>query len=138
MGISRVLLAGVLAVCVLSADPRTSQVYISPGPNSEVLILDAKTASITGSLLHGSALGGGVFNADGSRFYGATSWGARAFFVLDAATNTFLDWIPLDNVTTNDIAVSPDGTTAWIADLTSGSAIVLDLNSRQVVGSVPL
>jgi DNA-binding beta-propeller fold protein YncE len=132
----KLLIPIVMCVSVLTADPRTSQAYVFPGPAGEIFVLDAKTASITGIIgtpFLGRAPGAAAFSPDGMRLYCILSFG---IFVVDSLTNTVMDWIPIDPSILNDIAISSDGNTAWVADQFTGSAIEVDLNSKQVLGTV--
>src|ERR1700686_589385 len=133
----KLLLASVMSVWTLTADARTSQAYVFPGPAGEIFVLDAKTASIAGIIgtpFLGQAPVAPAFSPDGTRLYCILSFG---IFVVDFLTNSVVDWIPIDPSILNDIAISSDGNTAWVADQYTGSAIAVDLQAKQVLGSGP-
>ncbi|HEV8147736.1 MAG TPA: hypothetical protein VGP79_15210 [Bryobacteraceae bacterium] len=122
---------------VLVADPATSKVYIFPGPNGEIFVIDAKTASVSGTINVPGGLycGAAAFSPDGTRMFCSTT-GATA--VIDLTTHAVVDSIPFGGSNLGAIDIAPDGSRAWILDQDLSSLLAVSLPSKQVLGTVPL
>ncbi len=120
---------------VLTPDDR--QLYVSSDGASTVSVIDTATDQITSTIEVGKAPHGLAMAPDGRRLLVAV-FGADQVAVIDPATNRVVGDIPVANP--HDIAISPDGHTAYVASQRpdDASLAVIDLDGAAQVARVPL
>jgi len=127
---------------VLSPQGRT--LYVAnriPGP-PRVSVIDVVDRKLVGEIVgeQASCPAGSYgldISPDGERLYVLAS-DARCVLIADTQARRFVDWIslPKGDSTLRQIVISPDGKTAYIADM-SGLVSFLDLKDKRVQKTVP-
>ena len=120
---------------VISPDGR--RVYASSDGDSRVSVISTVTDRVVSSIDVGKAPHGMAINRSGSLVLVAV-FGASQVAMIDTVRNEVVARVPVGNP--HNIAISPDGRTAYVASQQPGAAqlAILDLAARQQVGTVPL
>jgi YVTN family beta-propeller protein len=106
-------------------------------------VIDVQTSTVLNTVLIPGATGAitSILPAlDGTRLYAAndrTSFndGAKAVFVLDAATNSVLTPIPVGEPSAQ-MALSADGRQLYVGDVDTGNLEIIDTSSNRITGTV--
>jgi YVTN family beta-propeller protein len=120
----------------LAAHPDGSTVYVSCEMESEVYMLDTSTNAVTNRI---EGVGGGVaVHPDGSKVYvfGSDS-GQNTVTVIDVATNTATDTIPIGNGGYG-IATHPDGSKIYVVNEHNDTVSVIDASTHAVLKEIPV
>jgi YVTN family beta-propeller protein len=130
----------------LSSDRRFAYVPIysdavlgDPGHDGRTIdIIDLKTLEVTGSIDLGRTLRPhqAAFGPDGLLY--VTAELANAVEIVDTQKRIVVGEIPTGKPQTHGIAVAPDGSRAYTANVDSGTVSVLDLRSRKLVAVIPV
>ncbi len=120
---------------VISPDGR--RVYASSDGGSTVSVISTVTDRVVSSIEVGKSPHGLAISRDGRQVLVAV-FGASQVVAIDTVRNQIVARIPVGNP--HNIAISPDGRTAYVAAQQPGSTAlaILDLTTRQQVGTVPL
>ncbi|HET8999923.1 MAG TPA: plastocyanin/azurin family copper-binding protein [bacterium] len=120
---------------VISPDGR--RVYASSDGSSTVSVISAVTDRVVSSIEVGKSPHGLAISRDGRQVLVAV-FGASQVVAIDTVRNQVVARIPVGNP--HNIAISPDGRTAYVAAQQPGSSAlaILDLTTYQQVGTVPL
>ncbi|MBT2229767.1 YncE family protein [Nonomuraea sp. NEAU-A123] len=139
----------------VAINPDGSRVYISipdinDSSSSYVLALDAATNSEIAQIPGDDWPGSVAITPDSSRAYvtnthdpggggeegGQPEPGPGTVQVINTATNTVTATITVD--TPLDVAITPDGSRAYVTDLSSKSVVVIDTATNSITGTIPL
>ncbi len=120
---------------VISPDGR--RVYASSDGSSTVSVISAVTDRVVSSIEVGKSPHGLAISRDGRQVLVAV-FGTSQVVAIDTVRNQIVARIPVGNP--HNIAISPDGRTAYVAAQQPGSSAlaILDLTTYQQVGTVPL
>ncbi|MEZ0109574.1 YVTN family beta-propeller protein [Catenulispora sp. EB89] len=126
------------AVRTAAADPVTGQLaYVAVGgafglPNA-LAVMDTRTDSLVDFHTMPQYLNGIAVNPAGTRVYGTTQ---GAVVVMDPVTDATLGTIPV-GASNGDIAISPSGAQAYVADSSgTGSVHVVDTAAQTVTATI--
>ena len=121
----------------LVISPDGLRVYASSDGDSKVSVISTITDRVVSSIDVGKAPHGMAINRSGSLVLVAV-FGASQVAMIDTVQNEVVARIPVGNP--HNIAISPDGRTAYVASQQPGAAqlAILDLAARRQVGTVPL
>ena len=121
----------------LVISPDGLRVYASSDGASTVSVISTATDRAVSSIDVGKAPHGLAMTRDG-RWVLAAVFGESQVAVIDTVRNQVVARMPVGNP--HNIAISPDDTTAYVASQQPGATAlaILDLRSRQQVGTVPL
>jgi len=120
---------------VISPDGR--RVYASSDGASTVSVISTVTDRVVSSIEVGKSPHGLAISRDGRQVLVAV-FGTNQVVAIDTVRNQIVARIPVGNP--HNIAMSPDGRTAYVAAQQPGSMAlaILDLTTRRQVGTVPL
>jgi YVTN family beta-propeller protein len=120
---------------VISPDGR--RVYASSDGASTVSVISTVTDRVVSSIEVGKSPHGLAISRDGRQVLVAV-FGTNQVVAIDTVRNQIVARIPVGNP--HNIAISPDGRTAYVAAQQPGSTAlaILDLTTRQQVETVPL
>ena len=119
--------------------PDGTRAYVTDYINHAVLVVDTSTNTVVNTirLVDSPATyafpGGIAVSADGTRAYVASANGGIS--IVDTATGNVVGNIPLANGSIR-IALSPDGTKAYVSNHTADRVDVLDLTNGTVITSI--
>ncbi|HEX9246050.1 MAG TPA: plastocyanin/azurin family copper-binding protein [bacterium] len=121
----------------LVISPDGLRVYASSDGDSKVSVISTITDRVVSSIDVGKAPHGMAINRSGSLVLVAV-FGASQVAMIDTVRNEVVARVPVGNP--HNIAISPDGRTAYVASQQPGAAqlAILDLAARRLVGTVPL
>jgi YVTN family beta-propeller protein len=121
----------------LVISPDGQRVYASSDGASSVSVISTVTDRVVTSIEVGKSPHGLAITRDGRQVLVA-GFGTNQVVVIDTVRNQVVAGIPVGNP--HNIAVSPDGRTAYVAAQQPGATAlaILDLTTRQQVGTVPL
>lgn len=120
---------------VVTADGRT--VYVSSDGDSKVSVIDTAIDQVKSSIQVGQMPHGLAITPDGRQVLAAV-FGASQVAFIDTTTNQVTGQVPVPNP--HNIAISPDGHTAYVAAQMPGKfgLTILDVVNKTQVGSIPL
>jgi YVTN family beta-propeller protein len=120
---------------VITPDGR--RVYVSSDGDSTVSVIDTGTDVVTTTIQVGQAPHGLAVTPNG-RWVLAAVFGANQVAAIDTTTNQVVAQLPVPSP--HNIAISPDGKTAYVAAQQAGATelAILDLAGPSVSGGVPL
>ena len=121
----------------LVISPDGLRVYASSDGASTVSVISTTTDRVVSTIDVGTAPHGMAITRDGRQVLVAV-FGASQVAVIDSVRNQVVARIPVGNP--HNIAISPDGKTAFVAAQQPGATglAILDLEARQRVGTLPL
>jgi YVTN family beta-propeller protein len=121
----------------LVISPDGLRVYASSDGASTVSVISTVTDRVVTSIEVGKSPHGLAITPDGRRVLVA-GFGTNQVIMIDAVRNQMIASIPVGSP--HNIALSPDGRTAYVAAQQPGATAlaILDLTTRQQVGTVPL
>src|SRR5262249_40046658 len=119
----------------MTQDGRT--VYVSGDGSSVVDVIDTATDKVVKTIEVGKTPNGIALTPD-DRLLVVTVYGDNRLSIIDTATQTVAGTIPVPKPHT--VAISPDGKLAYVTVQEPGhfELAAVDLNKRNIVGSVPL
>ena len=120
---------------VMTPDGR--KVYVSSDEVSTVSVIDTATDRVVSSIEVGPMPAGLAISPDG-RHVLASVWGADQVVMIDTGTDRIVGHVPVPQP--QDVAINPDGNTAYISSGRIGAAAlyIVDLASRLQIGKVSL
>ncbi len=121
----------------LVVTPDGGRVYVSSDGDSKVSVIDTASDTVTASIDVGKSPHGLAITPDGSMVLAAVFGESRVAFI-ETATNTVVGTTPV--ASPHNIAIRPDGRTAYVASQKKGSfaLALIDLRMMRASGSVPL
>jgi YVTN family beta-propeller protein len=121
----------------LVISPDGLRVYASSDGVSTVSVVSTVTDRVVSSIGVGKAPHGLAISQDGRKVLAAV-FGASQVVMIDTVRNQVVGRIPVGNP--HNLAISPDGRTAYVAAQQPGATalVILDLTTRRQVGAVPL
>lgn len=121
----------------LVISPDGLRVYASSDGASTVSVISTVTDRVVSTIDVGTAPHGLAITRDGRQVLAAV-FGASQVAVIDGVRNQVVARIPVGNP--HNIAISPDGKTAYVASQQPGATalVILDLMAKRQVGTVPL
>ncbi len=121
----------------LVISPDGLRVYASSDGASTVSVISTVTDRVVSTIEVGKSPHGLAISRDGRQILAAV-FGESQVAVINAARNDVVARIPVGNP--HNIAISPDGRTAYVASQQPGAAAlaILDLATRRQTGTVPL
>jgi DNA-binding beta-propeller fold protein YncE len=122
-----------ISASFISGSPSNGSVFLAPG---EILVLDTSTFKYTAAISVNDGMGAIALTPDGSTLVYTANYGR--VHLLDTATNTVIGTIHLTPVNGDlaDVAISPDGSTSYVADAQNNLLLVASLKSRTQVASI--
>jgi len=122
-----------ISATFISGSISNGSVFLSPG---EILILDTSTFKYTAAISVNDGMGAIALTPDGSTLVYTANHGR--VHLLDTATNKVTGTIHLTpaNGDLADVAISPDGSTAYVADAQNNLLLVAGLKSKTQVNSI--
>jgi len=124
-----------ISATFISGSVSNGSVFLSPG---EILVLDTSTFKYTAAISVVDGMGAIALTPDGSTLVYTANYGR--VHLLDTATNKVTGTIHLTptNGDLADVAISPDGSTAYVADAQNNLLLVASLKSKIQVNSIPV
>jgi YVTN family beta-propeller protein len=112
-------------------------VYVSSDGDTKVSVIDTSLDKVVKTIEVGKGPHGLALTPDGHTLLAAV-FGANQVVFIDTSTNTVTGQVSVPNP--HNIAIRPDGQTAYIASQpqTSPSLVILNLGQKTQTGSVPL
>ena len=121
----------------LVASPDGTRIYSAQGYANEVAVISTATDTVVASPQTG--MGGGLaLSTDGTRLYQFALYN-RGLMTIDTSTFAILaaDFFPPSPcVTPEEIGLSPDGASVWLACVDSGTVSVVDAHTYALLGNV--
>lgn len=124
-----------ISATFISGSVSNGSVFLSPG---EILVLDTSTFKYTAAISVADGMGAIALTPDGSTLVYTANYGR--VHLLDTATNKVTGTIHLTptNGVLADVAISPDGSTAYVADAQNNLLLAASLKSKTQVNSIPV
>jgi len=132
--VSRIEIPGILTWVAIAPDGRRAYVE---GPNGTVVI-DIASNRIIATIPFGGPV---AFSPDSSRAYFlASAFGISRVWVVATVTNALITTIPLppEPAQARDIAITADGSRAYVVLSNPSSISVIDTSTNRVTASIPL
>ena len=122
-----------ISATFISGSINNGNVFLSPG---EILVLDTSTFKYTAAISVNDGMGAIALTPDGSTLVYTANHGR--VHLLDTATNKVTGTIYLTptNGDLASVAISPDGSTAYVADAQNNVLLVASLKSKNQVNSI--
>lgn len=109
--------------------------YVTTSANT-LAVLDTETHVVTANIPVGPVPGGVALNPSGTRAYVAVEFGSYVA-VVDTASLTVINQIPVPVHLATTVAVSPDGNRLYVGNQAS-LVYVIDLNTANVITTIPV
>jgi autotransporter-associated beta strand protein/YVTN family beta-propeller protein len=110
--------------------------YVSCYTTNNLKVIDTTTLTTVGNVAGLNGARDSVLTRDGTTLLVGNLQTGTDMYVVDVATNTATP-LTLTNSPTS-LALTPDGTIAYITESTANKVTLLDVATRTVVGSIPL
>jgi YVTN family beta-propeller protein len=128
----------------LAVSPDGSTVYVTDAQSNTISVIDASTHAVTATIPAGASPQSVVISPDGGTLYVADSGDvsddeAGTITVISTATDGITGTISMgDYAGAAAVALSPDGTTAYVANAESNAVSVIDLTTDAVIATIPV
>ncbi len=126
---------------VALAGPPPSTVYVADAGANNVAVINGATGTVTATIPVGKTPEGIAAPADGARVYTANECAgctSNTVSVIDTGTDKVTATVPLGDTGADAIALTPDGTRAYVANPGSGSVSVINTSTNKVEATVPV
>jgi YVTN family beta-propeller protein len=120
----------------IAVSPNGSTVYVTNTADNVVEVIDAATATVTGTIPVGQLPWGLALSAKGTTLYVADP-DSNQVSVISTKTDTVTGTISLAGGP-DTLALTPNGSQLWVCGLTSAIVTVVDTSNDSVVGSLNL
>jgi YVTN family beta-propeller protein len=123
------------------AAPAASTVYVADAGANNVAVIDGATDTVTARIPVGKTPEGIAASPGGARVYTANECAGcstNTVSVIDTGTDRVTGSVPLGDTGADAIAVTPDGTRAYVANPGPGSVSVINTSTNKVEATVPV
>ena len=130
-------IAGVAVARQIVITPDGSKAYVASYGSNNVYVINTATDAITATIPVSGSPWGMAISPDGNTVYATRDQGG--LFVINTATNTVTQTITagVSNDSTN-VAISPDGLTAYVVNTASNNMQLIDLASGAVTQTISI